>query len=129
MPTLEEHAAKRKALRKRQDKRKKDGVHTTGNKLLPVMTKAEQARRLHELKAEMLTHKNVGKFIEKIFDVAMDDDHNGQTAAMKLIADRILPTSGFASEDKRSTGVQINITGLQIEKVEEKEVSQPVSIQ
>lgn len=129
MPTLEEHCENRKALNERKRQRKKDGVHTRGNKLMPVMTRAEQARRIHELKAELLTHNKVGDFIEKVFDVAMDDDHSGQTAAMKLIADRILPAQGFSSDDKRSTGVQINITGLQVEKLEEKEVSEPVSIQ
>ncbi len=129
MPTLEEHCAERKALNKRKAQRKKDGVHTRGNKLMPVMTRVEMSRRIHELKAEMLNHGKVGQFIEKVFEVAMDDDHSGQTAAMKLIADRILPLQGFSSDDKKSTGVQINITGLQVEKVEEKDVSQPVSIQ
>lgn len=131
--TLDEQVADRlehKAELKRREKARRDaGISRNNKELLPVMTAREQTRRLHELKAEMLTHKNVGRFVEKLFDVAMDDDHQGQMAAMKMLADRLLPTAGFASADKKSTGVQINITGLQIEKVEEKDVSQPVSIQ
>ena len=133
MPTLDEHLANRKAERaerkKKADKRKKENRAFNGKELLPVMTRVEQARRLHELKAEMLTNKKVSTFIEKLFTVAMDDEHSGQTAAMKLIADRLLPSQGFSLDDKKSTGVQINITGLQVEKVEEREVSAPVSVQ
>lgn len=120
----------KKADQSRRAKAKKDaGLDRTGKDLLPIMTQREQTRRLHELKAEMLTNKNVGRFVEKIFEVAMNDDHQGQTAAMKMLADRLLPSAGFASADKKSTGVQINITGLQVDRVEEKDVSEPVSIQ
>ena len=131
--TLDEQVAdrlKHKAeLKRREEARKKAGISRNNKELLPVMTREEQTRRLHELKAEMLNNNKVGKFVEKLFEVAMDDDHQGQTAAMKMLADRLLPTAGFATADKKSTGVQINITGLQIEKVEEKDVSEPVSIQ
>lgn len=131
--TLDEQVAdrlKHKAeLKRREEARKKAGISRNNKELLPVMTREEQTRRLHELKAEMLNNNKVGKFVEKLFEIAMDDDHQGQTAAMKMLADRLLPTAGFATADKKSTGVQINITGLQIEKVEEKDVSEPVSIQ
>ena len=120
----------RKAEREKRAKAKRDaGLSHTNKPFLPVMTRSEQTRRLHELKAEMLSNNKVSLFVKKLFDVAMDDDHQGQTAAMKLIADRLLPSQGFSLDDKKSTGVQINITGLQVEKVEEKEVSPPVSIQ
>lgn len=123
---LESQAAERKEMRKRKEERAKSPVTPAGYEKRAVMTRTEQTRRLHELKARFLNSKRLEPFVKKLFDIAMDDEHQGQMAAMKLIADRILPTSGFASEDKKSSAVQINITGLQVEKVEEKEV---VSIQ
>jgi hypothetical protein len=60
----------------------------------------------------------------------MDDDHQGQMVAMKMVAERILPVISFSGESNKSSAVQINISGLQVESVEAKEVEQPpVSIQ
>jgi hypothetical protein len=70
--------------------------------------------------------------VKKLFDMALDDNHNGQTAAIKIIADRILPTASFSNENKTSSAVQISITGLQVDSVgvQEKPVNDdPVSIQ
>ena len=126
---LEEKAAERKAMRK-AGKTIDSGARATAGNPLPVMSKAEQNRKLHEMKARFLNSKRMGPLVEKMFDIAMDDEHNGQMAAMKLIADRILPTAGFASEGNKSSAVQINITGLQVSSVEEKPVNdEPVSIQ
>ena len=109
----------------------------TGNKAkanrgppMPVMSQAEQRRKLHELRAQFLKSNRLDSFITKLFDVAMDDDHSAQAVAMKMIADRILPATSFSGEDKKSSAVQINIQGLQVE-VQEKPVNQdePVSIQ
>lgn len=126
---LESQAAERKAVRGRKEDRKKSPVTPNGYEKRPIMTRTEQTRKLHELKARFLNSKRLEPFVKKLFDIAMDDEHQGQMAAMKLIADRILPTSGFASEDKKSSAVQINITGLQVASIEEKEVNEPVSIQ
>jgi hypothetical protein len=50
--------------------------------------------------------------------------------AMKMIADKILPTNSFSAESKKSSAVQINISGLQVSAIEEKPVNDdPVSIQ
>jgi hypothetical protein len=60
----------------------------------------------------------------------MDDDHDGRMQAMKTITDKILPTQSFSAESKKSSAVQINISGLQVSTVEEKPVNDdPVSIQ
>jgi len=67
--------------------------------------------------------------VKKLFDMALDDDHAGQTAAIKIIADRILPTASFSGESRANTAVQINISGLTVDSVEEKPVEEPVSIQ
>jgi hypothetical protein len=68
------------------------------------------------------------RYVEKLFAIALDDDHSAQAMAMKLIAERILPIQSFTAESKKSSAVQINISGLKVD-VEEKEVSEPVSIQ
>jgi hypothetical protein len=122
---LEADVAKRKARKQEIKARKKE----TGRHL---MSAREQTRQLHALKAELLTHKNAKTFVNKLFDIAMDDDHDGQMQAMKMVADRLLPNAGFALDSKKSTAVQINISGLQVSSVDtsEKEADgKTVSIQ
>ena len=127
-----EKAAERKARRlsgKTKDtKSSADYAHK--GEVLPVMTQADQRRKMHELKARFLNSNRLEPFVAKLFDMAMDDEHQGQVAAMKLIADRILPATAFSGEDKKSSAVQINITGLQVSSVEKEVKSEePVSIQ
>ena len=126
-----------KVMEKAAERKAKRLAGRTGNKAkanrgppMPVMSQAEQRRKLHELRAQFLKSNRLDSFITKLFDVAMDDDHSAQAVAMKMIADRILPATSFSGEDKKSSAVQINITGLQVSSVEEKPVNdEPVSIQ
>ena len=122
---LQADVARRKARKKEiADKKKETGRH--------IMSAREQTRQLHALKAELLTHDKAKHFVNKLFDIAMNDEHDGQMQAMKMVADRLLPNAGFSIDSKKSTAVQINISGLQVSSVEEKEVkpdSAPVSIQ
>jgi hypothetical protein len=128
--SLAEQAAAHKAKKEARRAKKKAGITHNNLKALPVMSRTEQVKRLHELKARFLESKKLEPFVKKLFDIAMDDDHQGQMAAMKMIADRILPAQSFSTESKKSSGVTINITGLQVEaKPEEKDVNEPVSIQ
>ena len=118
---LESHVAKRKAAKKAKAE--------TGRHL---MSAREQTRQMHELKAELLTHKKAKSFVNKLFDIAMDDDHDGQMQAMKIVSDRLLPNAGFTLDSKKSTAVQINISGLQVSAVDQKDSSsadEPVSYQ
>ena len=126
---LEEKVAERKAKRK-AGRTMDSGGRVTNGVPMPVMSRQEQRHKMHELKARFLSSKKLEPFVSKLFDIAMDDDHDGQMAAMKMIADRILPTAGFSGEDKKSSAVQINITGLQVSSVEKEVKSdEPVSIQ
>jgi len=111
---------------RRKNRLRKSKTNNNGSAKYTMMTRSDQQRRMHELKSRFLSHKSLPAYVEKLFEIAMDDDHDGQMAAMKLLADRLLPVAGFSSEGNKSSAVQINITGLQVEKVEEKEV---VSIQ
>lgn len=130
MADLDEKAAAHKAKREARKAKTKAGLTHNDQKALPVMSRRKQTERLHELKAQFLSHKKLGPLIEKLFDIAMDDDHDGQMQAMKTITDKILPTQSFSAESKKSSAVQINISGLQVSAVEEKPVNDdPVSIQ
>lgn len=127
---LEGQIARRNARKKEQDERRAEkkakGLTRNNKNAMPVMSKVEQARKLHELKAKFLTNKRLEPLVTKLFDIAMDDDHDGQMQAIKLITDRILPTAGFSGEQNKSSAVQINITGLQV-AVDEKPVNEDSS--
>ena len=130
MDSLEDKAAAHKAKREARKAKAKAGLTHNNRKALPIMSRREQTERLHELKAQFLSNKTLGPLVEKMFDIAMNDEHDGQMQAMKMIADKILPTQSFSAESKKSSAVQINISGLQVSAVEEKPVNDdPVSIQ
>ena len=131
MDSLDDKAAAHKAKREERKAKAKAGLTKNGLKALPVMSRREQTERMHELKAKFLSNKKLGPLVEKMFDIAMNDEHDGQMQAMKMIADKILPTQSFSSESKKSSAVQINISGLQVSAIEEKDITNddPVSIQ
>lgn len=77
-----------------------------------VMTSEDKARLLKE--RGVLLNLRGQELIEKAIEVALDDTHGGQMAAMKLLVERLLPMSAF-DEAKNSTNrphISINITGL-----------------
>ena len=123
---LEEQCAKRKEINARKRGR---AEARSAKRELAKMSREEQRHRLSLLKAEFLTHSSLDRYIEKLFAMALDDDHQAQAVAIKIIAERILPVQSFTAESKKSSAVQINISGLKVD-VEEKPVNDdPVSIQ
>lgn len=69
--------------------------------------------RMQEFKERLLATGGQ-RILDKMVSIALDDDHPGQMAAIKLAIDRILPTSVFDAS-KNAGGVpqiSINITGL-----------------
>ena len=128
---LHKNVAEQKAKRDKREAKKKAGLTHNNRNALPVMSRREQTERMHELKARFLKSDKLEPFVKKLFDIAMDDDHPGQMPAMKMIADRVLPAQSFTSESKKSSAVQINISGLQVNTIEEKDISKEevVSIQ
>ena len=71
------------------------------------------AARINEFKARLLATSG-DKVINKIIHIALDDEHPGQMAALKMCMDRVLPLSYF-EKDKMSQGkssVNITITGV-----------------
>ena len=70
---------------------------------------------INEYKSRMLASPNSRKVLETIFDAALDNDHKNQSAAWKLIMDRMLPVGAFEKEVVKDGGrnaIQINITGV-----------------
>ncbi len=62
-----------------------------------------------EMKQRFLARRDTNAVIESIFRAAQDDDHKNQSAAWKLIVDRILPVSSF-DKDKLGGKPTVNIT-------------------
>ena len=70
---------------------------------------------INEYKSRMLASPKSSKVLETIFDAALDNDHKNQSAAWKLIMDRMLPVGAFEKEVVKDGGrnaIQINITGV-----------------
>lgn len=75
-----------------------------------VLAKTDN-QRLKELKDLML--RSGGKDVaEKVIQIAMNDNHPGQMAALKMCIDRTLPLSMFEKDKGARSAVTINITGL-----------------
>lgn len=78
---------------------------------LPKTLPKTDTLRLKELKEVLL--KTGGKnVVQKVVDIALDDSHPGQMAALKMCMDRTLPVSIFEKEKGQRSAVTINITGL-----------------
>jgi hypothetical protein len=80
---------------------------------------------MDEFKQRMLTSPKSAKVLEAIFDAALDNDHKAQSAAWKLIVDRIVPVSSFeqVKQGGGAPSISINITGLtQVGTVVEEDV-------
>ena len=70
-----------------------------------------RARQL-ELKQTLLEHPDVPKVIETVIRTALDDNHKNQTAAQKILMDRMLPISTFekAVDNRENINIVINTT-------------------
>ncbi len=85
---------------------------------------------MDEYKARMLASPKSARVLEKVFEVALEDGHPGQMAAMKLVMDRIVPASSFDVAKGANGGIpsiSINISGLTSPTVEAEEVVYDVS--
>ena len=99
--------------RGRPPKAKTDALKK-GNRVARGRPKGDAAR-INEYKARMLASPKSAKVLESIFNAALDDDHKSQSAAWKIIVDRIMPVGAFEKEVLKDGGrnaIQINITGL-----------------
>ena len=74
-----------------------------------------RARQL-ELKQTLLEHPDVPKVIETVIRTALDDNHKNQTAAQKLLMDRMLPISTFEKTVDSREKINIVINTIRPEK-------------
>ena len=85
-----------------------------GNRVARGRPKGD-ASIINEYKSRMLASPKSAKVLESIFNAALDDDHKSQSAAWKIIVDRIMPVGAFVKEVLKDGGrnaIQINITGV-----------------
>ena len=68
--------------------------------------------RILELKARLMATSGT-KVIDTVIRIALDDEHPGQMAALRMCLDRQLPLSLFEKDAKKgSSAITINITGV-----------------
>ena len=101
--------------RKRGRPRKSDvAASKKGNRNAVGRPKGDAAI-INEYKARMLSSPKSKYVLDAIFDAALDNDHKNQSAAWKLVMDRILPVAAFEKDVVQNGGksaIQINITGV-----------------
>ncbi len=78
---------------------------------LPKTLPKTDTVKIRELK-DMLLKSGGKNVVQKVIEIALDDGHPGQMAALKMCMDRTLPTSLFDKEKGQRSAVTINITGL-----------------
>ena len=89
----------------------------TGNR--PVGRPKGDAAAINEMKARLLASPKSQKVLDSILNAALDDEHKNQSAAWKLLMDRMLPV-GYFEKDKENGGrasVNITISGVGGESV------------
>ncbi len=108
--TQEEQPQRRKAGR---PKKGEIVAKKKGNRELRGRPAGDKAI-MDEYKARMLNSPKSARVLEAIFDAALDPEHKAQSAAWKLIVDRIVPVSSFeqVKQGGGTPAISINIMGL-----------------
>ena len=77
----------------------------------PMVLPKTDHQRLKELKELMI--RSGGKDVaQKVIEIALNDEHPGQMAALKMCIDRTLPVSMFEKDKSQRSAVTISITGI-----------------
>jgi hypothetical protein len=77
----------------------------------PAILPKTDHQRIKELKELMI--RSGGKDVaEKVIQIALNDDHPGQMAALKMCMDRTLPVSMFEKDKQQRSAINITISGL-----------------
>ena len=80
----------------------------------PAVLPKTDHQRLKELKELMI--RSGGKDVaQKVIEIALNDEHPGQMAALKMCIDRTLPISMFEKDKSQRSAVSITISGLGLE--------------
>jgi len=108
-------STKKEAPKKKRGRPKKNDIAAkkAGNRKAVGRPKGD-ADAIREYKARLLNSPKSRKVMDSILNAALDDEHKNQSAAWKLLVDRLMPLSYF-DEAKNSGGkaaVNITITGV-----------------
>ena len=78
------------------------------------------------MKQTLLEHPDVPKVIETVIRTALDDNHKNQTAAQKILMDRMLPISTFekAVDSREKINIVINTIRPETEAIEGEVIEQ-----
>ena len=77
----------------------------------PAILPKTDHQRIRELKELMI--RSGGKDVaEKVIQIALNDEHPGQMAALKMCMDRTLPIGLFEKDKSQRSAITISITGL-----------------
>jgi hypothetical protein len=69
---------------------------------------------MNEMKSRLIASPKSRKVLDSIINAALDDDHKNQSAAWKLLMDRMLPVSMFEKGGGNSRpSVNITISGVE----------------
>ena len=100
------------------EKRKRPGRPKKGEKA-PVKRvgrpNGQRAAQL-ELQEYMYSHKDRVKVVEELFNAALDREHKNQAICLKILADRMMPVSGFEKVAGKNA-IQININSLETPQI------------
>lgn len=111
--TQEQQPAQRKAGRPKGAKNKAMTIQRYADNPPAVIAKTDYARQ-KELRDLLL--RSAGKDVtQKVIQIALNDDHPGQMAAIKMCMDRTLPVSMFEKDKGQRSAVTINITGIGVD--------------
>lgn len=95
---------------KRRGRPPKSAVEAKKKGNRPVGRPKGDAAVINEMKARLLASPKSRKVLDSIVNAALDDEHKNQSAAWKLLMDRMLPVSYFEKEKDGSARPSVNIT-------------------
>ena len=79
--------------------------------VLPTTLAKTDTQRIKELK-RMLIEGQGEHVVQKVLDIALEDGHPGQMAALKMCMDRALPASLFEKTAAQRSAINITISTL-----------------
>ena len=82
-----------------------------------------RARQL-ELQQTLLEHPDVPTVIETVVRTALDETHKNQTAAQKILMDRILPINTFDKKYDTKEKLTIKVSVIEPETIEGEVIEQ-----
>lgn len=80
----------------------------------PIRVPAGAKQRMREFKEQLLKATNGNNVIRKTLEIALNDEHPGQVACLKMCMDRMMPISMFedAKKGPDKPMISISITGI-----------------